>query len=59
MLYLLLVSLPLLFGSDTGGPLFNYGFSTIGSGLSYIGLGIGFAIAVYLRASSRLRYTET
>ena len=48
MLYLILVSLPLLFGSRTPtspSPLFTHNFSPIDQGLSYLGLVVGFFIA--------------
>lgn len=46
MLYLFLVSLPLLFGSDspTSSKLFSYDFTTIQTGLSYMGLSVGFVL---------------
>ncbi|KZT35958.1 MFS general substrate transporter [Sistotremastrum suecicum HHB10207 ss-3] len=48
MLYLILVSLPLLFGSDRqvsdANNLFTYKFTPIQEGLSYLGLVIGFIL---------------
>ena len=42
MLYLLLTSLPLLFGAkDIREGLFNYGFDSTGLGLAYLGLAAG------------------
>ncbi|KZV82563.1 MFS general substrate transporter [Exidia glandulosa HHB12029] len=45
MLYLLLTSLPLLFGAaDARTGLFNYGFSSTSLGLAYLGLAAGFLV---------------
>jgi MFS transporter, DHA1 family, multidrug resistance protein len=42
MLYLLLTSMPILSGDAQRRPeLFNYGFNTIGTGCSYLGLSAG------------------
>lgn len=54
MLYLLLTSLPLLFGAaNVHGGLFNYGFSATGLGLAYLGLAaglfVGFACALVVQ----------
>ncbi|EJD50112.1 MFS general substrate transporter [Auricularia subglabra TFB-10046 SS5] len=45
MLYLLLTSLPLLFGAaDARAGLFNYGFNSTGLGLAYLGLAAGLLV---------------
>ena len=50
MLYLILVSLPLLFGDgQTSGTLFNYHFDPVQTGLAYLGLVIGFLIAGFFQ----------
>ncbi|KAF8574436.1 MFS general substrate transporter [Ramaria rubella] len=54
MLYLLLTSLPLLFGEAQSHPeLFNYGFDNIGTGLSYLGLIIGFFLGCIAQVYSQ------
>ncbi|KAF8583941.1 MFS general substrate transporter [Ramaria rubella] len=56
MLYLLLTSLPLLFGEAQSRPeLFNYGFDSIGTGLSYLGLIIGFFLGCIAQVYSQTR----
>jgi DHA1 family multidrug resistance protein-like MFS transporter len=56
MLYLLLTSLPLLFGKDQSRPdLFNYGFNSIGTGLSYLGLALGFFLGCIAQIYSQTR----
>jgi len=56
MLYLLLTSLPLLFGREQSQPgLFNYDFNSIGTGLSYLGLAIGFFFGCLVQIYSQTK----
>lgn len=49
--YVILTSLPLLFGSsDRSGNLFNYGFTTLQTGVSYWSLIVGFSIGFIIQA---------
>ncbi|KZS95512.1 MFS general substrate transporter [Sistotremastrum niveocremeum HHB9708] len=50
MLYLILVSIPLLFkGEDTDGKLFNYGFNATQTGLCYLSLVVGFVLGGFFQ----------
>ncbi|KAF8511161.1 MFS general substrate transporter [Gautieria morchelliformis] len=54
ILYLLLTSLPLLFGNAHRTPrLFNYGFNTIGTGFSYLGLSAGLSLGSLVQMYSQ------
>lgn len=49
MLYLVLVSMPLLFEGEDGGNLFNYGFNPTQTGLTYLSLVVGFLLGGFFQ----------
>lgn len=56
IIYLLIVTLPLLFASDPDDPtLFHYGWSKSIVPLAYVGLGAGFFSAAFTAAQAQNR----
>jgi DHA1 family multidrug resistance protein-like MFS transporter len=56
IIYVLIVTIPLLFASDPDDPtLFHYGWSKSIVPLSYVGLGVGFFSAAFTAAQAQNR----